>query len=882
MTNFLKKHRQLDSFIFSIYFLIASIEGMVATFFLIQLPSEAQHSFIFGLSVQRLLLVLTNSVLFLILLLFAIYFWKYPHFIKKLKLSLSQNKIPSIYFVILTIIGAGFIILAFLVPEYRFSSYLGYFERLHPTLIWVALIFLQTTLLLIYWRKITIPSEYQPMRSVIAFLILFILIWMFIAWSGLGINPDDRFWNEAGVPLLNEQIVIAIFISVIFLAFYSSTIKIIKHLPFLAFIHKRGDTFIFVTLWLITAILWVKEPLPSNFFAPGPYPPNYQLSPYADSAAFDIGGQFSLIGQGLFNGDFYARALLSGFLAILHIIVGQNYITVIVLQTAIFASFVPILYLIGKDLHSRTAGILLSILLIFKGINAIASSTWILSVHPKYMLTEFPTGIILALFTLWFIRWQKKGGEKDCLLILCGGALGLGIMLRTNILFFIPLIMLFFFLKFKLSWKNIFRTTFILVLAFFITISPWMWRNKNIANKPFFFLDILTEVIRTRYSVESSENISPYLQSQNHNLVGLIPERSRIRPAEHNSIAKNSESQQVFGYSVHSLAFIPNHFFHNIITSVLILPNSFIFHDLKHTIMDAFPYWNKVNGDWIGELTIGTKIILLWNLFLLAWGLSAAWKKWQVVGLLPLFVFLTYHLSNGFARTSGGRYLVPVDWVILLYYALGIVEILFFTATLLGFNIKNNEKEVLRREPPFSYKNGFFSIFPFFLIVSTITVIDQAIPQRYPDLTKDDVVSQVIERGWLEQTGISSQELSDFLEQPDSRAFLGLNLYPRFYDIGKGGDFTGKDAYEKKDFSRIAFTMIGPFGQTGAVLPLASSPSYFPNATDVILIGCQHPGEGYLYPYIDALTVIVLGKDETVAYTRNPIAPLQCPLSPAQ
>ncbi|NCT22313.1 hypothetical protein GW781_14315, partial [bacterium] len=300
---------------------------------------------------------------------------------------------------------------------------------------------------------------------------------------------------------------IAIISGVIFLIFSSSITKKVPVLPSLALIYKKRDIFIFITLWVIAAIFWINKPLPRNFFAPGPYLPNHELSPYADSAVFDVGGQFSIIGQGLFNGDFYARALLPGFLALLHNLVGQNYLTVVALQTAIFASLVPILYLIGKDLHSRAAGILISILFIFKGINAIESSTWILSVHPKYMLTEFPIAIMLALFTLWFIKWQKKGAQKESLLILSGGALGLGIMLRTNILFFIPLAILFIFLKHKMNWVKILLPSFIFMLAFFIAISPWMWRNQKIANKPFFFLDILEEVIRTRYSLEPAENI---------------------------------------------------------------------------------------------------------------------------------------------------------------------------------------------------------------------------------------------------------------------------------------------------------------------------------------------------------------------------------------
>ncbi|MBT7088608.1 hypothetical protein HN928_06580, partial [bacterium] len=626
-TNFLKR------FGLYIYFLVAFIEGIIATLFLVQLPSKTEYLFTFGLSFQRFALVLGNITFAFFFFFIAIYLWKHPGISKKLETHLSQGKISSIVFLALNIVGTTFIILAFLLPEYRFSSYLGYFERLRPTIIWFALIYLQTNLLLISWKNFTKPYKYQAKRAVITFMALFIATWVFIASSRLGINPDDRYWNEAGVPLLNEQIFIALVISIIFLFFISRTKKSQSH-SFLAFIHKKQDIFIFITLWIIVAIFWINEPLPHNFFAPGPYPPNNELSPYADPAAFDTGGQFALIGQGLFNNGFYNRPLLSGFLALLHLIVGQNYLIVVALQTAIYASLAPILYLIGKELHSRTAGILISFFVVFKNINAIASSTWILSVHSKYMLTEFPTAITLALFTLWFIRWQKKGDKKERYLILAGGVLGLGIMLRTNILFFIPLALLLPILKLKTNWKKLLQTTTLLLLAFFFTISPWMWRSQKVASRPFFFLDIITEVIRTRYSLDvddvpaSRAELGMSIASQH--LVRRKAYPVNTLPRQLTQTKSNNHFQSG------ALFFIPNHFFHNIVTSVLTLPTSFVFHDLRHTIKNIYPYWNKINGQgWGGQLIWEAKIVLLWNLFLLSLGLGIAWKKWRVTGLLP-------------------------------------------------------------------------------------------------------------------------------------------------------------------------------------------------------------------------------------------------------
>jgi len=76
--------------------------------------------------------------------------------------------------------------------------------------------------------------------------------------------------------------------------------------------------------------------------------------------------------------------------------------------------------------------------------------------------------------------------------------------------------------------------------------------------------------------------------------------------------------------------------------------------------------------------------------------------------------------------------------------------------------------------------------------------------------------------------------------------------------------------YQTLGFPRIGFTMIGPNGTNYVVLPKSESP-YFPNSSDVIVLGCQD-GEK-----IDALAVVVI-EAQTVVYVREPGSPLQCPL----
>jgi hypothetical protein len=74
------------------------------------------------------------------------------------------------------------------------------------------------------------------------------------------------------------------------------------------------------------------------------------------------------------------------------------------------------------------------------------------------------------------------------------------------------------------------------------------------------------------------------------------------------------------------------------------------------------------------------------NLIILSIGIGAAWKRVRFAALVPLMVFLFYNLANAFARTSGGRYIVPVDWVIYFYYAIGLIEVIRFCISAMGFH----------------------------------------------------------------------------------------------------------------------------------------------------------------------------------------------------
>ena len=68
------------------------------------------------------------------------------------------------------------------------------------------------------------------------------------------------------------------------------------------------------------------------------------------------------------------------------------------------------------------------------------------------------------------------------------------------------------------------------------------------------------------------------------------------------------------------------------------------------------------------------------NIFFITLGISVAWRQEKLVGLIPLAMFMFYDLSNGFARTSGGRYIVPIDWIVTIYFLIGVFQVIILFA----------------------------------------------------------------------------------------------------------------------------------------------------------------------------------------------------------
>ncbi|HXQ33850.1 MAG TPA: hypothetical protein VN843_07555, partial [Anaerolineales bacterium] len=102
----------------------------------------------------------------------------------------------------------------------------------------------------------------------------------------------------------------------------------------------------------------------------------------------------------------------------------------------------------------------------------------------------------------------------------------------------------------------------------------------------------------------------------------------------------------------------------------------------------------------------------------------------------------------------------------------------------------------------------------------------------------------------------------------NAELLIGRILYPRYYPIDRGEIFLYP--FVTMGFPRTAFTLIGPHGDRGVILP-GDAPKYFPHAADALVLGCKEE------KYLDALAVIILDESDAI-YTRSPKSDLQCPL----
>ena len=158
----------------------------------------------------------------------------------------------------------------------------------------------------------------------------------------------------------------------------------------------------------------------------------------------------------------------------------------------------------------------------------------------------------------------------------------------------------------------------------------------------------------------------------------------------------------------------------------------------------------------------------------------------------------------------GGRYIVPIDWIVILYFLIGVFQAITLAANSLGLSW-DLFTEPCKPHPP---KRNFTAGAPagviailaiLFGVGALVPLAERLHGSRYQSFDISKVLAD--HQTQLSNVGLNFQEINTFLQNPNAEISVGRALYPRYY-IENEGEVHFFPVI-KMGFPRITFTLIG-------------------------------------------------------------------------
>ena len=857
-----RSHRDLT---LRINLVFAFICGLLTLWYLTREPSEAQDAIVRGFSLPRL------AIIIIIILTLSLITWLFVNSLHRnfwsawsgefISRVFSWKALPSILLLLLI----AFYLILFASPQ-LLGNFLSYRERLSPLLIWLALIILQlfVTLLVVRWFEASSLNLFQGQLrgALVAFGILGLLV-LFVIWSRVGLTPDAVYWMDPGTPLLIQQVLIALGIGTFFIVFQKQDNFITRHLP--PFLRKLfgSKLFLCLVIWGVASAVWLSQPLRPAYNSLPPRPPNFQSYPFGDAMFYDIHAQSVLIGKPI-PSHFWVKPLYTLFLSILHVLAGQDYALIVSLQVIVLA-IIPVLgFLIVDAMGNRAAGLVTALLLIFREQNGIALSNVIQVSNSKYLMSDVFSMGLMALLTLLLVRWSRNPAGHRVLPFAVGGTLGLLVLTRGNPIVLFPFLILFVLLVVFIQKKlHLWREgLLILLLGFMLPLAPWFIRNYQLTGKltfqdaPKAYAGQLANLYNPDPSTDYGDQLSSDLS------------------AGQETESQGQMLQYILQHPGNVIQFVSAHYFHNLVFSYIYLPQSFQIESVR-SYVKSMPFW----GAWEGYLPGGARVLLFLNLGILALGFSALWIKNNAFVLAPVLLALGYNLSVSVVRLSGWRLILPFDWLMLIFYSMGLVQlVIILSSVFAGRELQEDVGKVSKQgNTPINWFKLTLLGLVFISIGLGVTMGNVLFQSQYAEKTTQQLLREYEELSAQVQTVLTPKDLQNFLEADGAIAINGRVLFPTFLPAGGGFQSVFAPAFDEQPFSRLAFYVTGHQGMSGSI-QLDSPPEEFPGFADTLLFGCNT--EGRWGDYVDVFAV-VLNTEPATVYVRSSVPEkLTCPLPP--
>ncbi|MEO7839374.1 MAG: glycosyltransferase family 39 protein [Anaerolineales bacterium] len=592
-------------------------------------------------------------------------------------------------------------------------------------------------------------------------------------------------------------------------------------------------------MWVLAVVLWWNQPMSPTHFAPAPVAPNNEYYPYSDAAIFDKSSYQLIHGAG-FSNHLVRRPLYVGMLGLFHKIAGPAYEDTIFLQILVLALIPALIYVLTSKLSNRLAGLIAGGMILLREKNAIELSGVIITSHAKLIMSDLVATLGVIVITYLCVKLLMKQDHDKWALAIIGACLGLTALVRAQVIVLVPLLIIYMIIA-KRSIKLGIRDFIPIFLGLVLTLAPWVLRNWNLTRS--IVLDDGGEqrLLARNYSIDATKFPEPMTGESQREFSARL-------------------TQGILKFSIEHprdvLFFVSNHFFHNLTTSAVFIAPVYLT-DSPHSLVGQLPFW----GEWNGKLTGASGASLFINLAIVALGIGIAQAKYKFAGWIPFTVFLVYSAGNAIVRSSGWRFSLPVDWVIVVYYGIALAYVPSVIKSLLdnkNISIKPIASTSFASKIPFAGATVFFLMF---LLGISIPVAERLVPaQDFANYTED------ARKSLVQEGALSSVEIEAFLKQENAVIFSGIALYPRYFR--PDGRFHPADTPEH--YRYLHFWVINN-DDDQVVFPLQNPPDIFPHASTISVIGCRED------KYISAWVVVIQTPSRQILI-QSPQSPLICPL----
>lgn len=828
-------------------------------FYLLSIPSDEKNILFLNYSLNRLVLA---GFLICGAILAALGWMRINQFgvetIEKIAALFGRRWFIS-FLVFLFVLTLLFLWMSFMAPPYILQKTQPIVERLRPIGLWLLVVSFACSILAgLFNRGNAQPAE-EASGLHKGYLVSAAIVFSFFACA-VFVFPkitDDLSFGRYSVPLLITQSMFSWAIIILGLQVWRAMKP--KHFGFLT---RRIDLIIFIALWVSAAWLWVRQPITfmeGKFFTTihqhmRALPPNYDIYPSRDSQAYYLISESIVIGKGIYRS--LDKSLFLAMQGLNNWLSSGSFERMLNTQTLMLGVFPAIIYLIAKDLHSRAAGLMSSVLVLLLEYNGLKVMDELPLTSMKVLLSEPFVQVFCAVIVLLAVKAFKHNqinNRNDSLFLACGGALGLSAMIRLNTFVVAPLIVLIILvgnIKKPRTWIR--RSVFFLI-GILIALTPLMIHHADRYDNPLAFMKgkVQNLIIDNRYkkiikrsfieiepartpgeTLSFYRNEDPYLETSHLNDVGadhsfmflsgnIVPCSAQLN----NILRITNELCQDFFYGIRNSAdealnkytkvvkVIAQHFFNNVISSFAVLPTNLHPQNLYHAIRGQL-FWGTF--DEANYLPVSGWMIVV-NLIILIIGIGSALKNNRQVGSVPLIVFTGYHLSSAMAVTSGNRYSQPVSWVVILYYGLGLITI---GNALLKYINGGWDTKIISPDKQDNFKPpnllSFGLIMLLILTIGSAPVMADRLPhKRYATINKNEIISAILNHSTCldsDQQRLLTQEMKN-LQPKNISASIGRALQPIIYDQETFLAVNGSQAaVESNRF--LTFQFIGPQSRT--------------------------------------------------------------------